>query len=299
MNKEKTLILLEKDPTNLLSDEYAIKGYSFDFFFKDANVFLRAIRRVWLKYDLPYKTIWFGSWYHHLDLYDTLIINMNRLTRYTIETVSRKYPKMRIIGWYWNTIDETNKPICFADNVEYWSFDENDCKKYGFYQNIQYYSCIEDKGNVTKDTDVYFVGRAKDREEEILSFKRIADQYGLKQEMHIVHEGGELIPYSEVRKSLRRSLAVLEINKENQVGFTLRVMESLFYGIKLITNNRSIRDSEVYNENNIFIIGEDDDKKLVDFIHSPYDHQTDALRDRYSLQQWFNNFDQADLRGEK
>ncbi|MBO4920047.1 MAG: hypothetical protein J5365_07820 [Erysipelotrichaceae bacterium] len=293
MNKEKTLILIEEDPTSLLSDEYRQKAYHYALFFRPVNRPLRALRRIWVRYRLPMLRIWFNDWYDHLDAYDTLIVNMNYLTRNVLDIVSIRNPKLRIIGWYWNTVDEKNAPVEYSGGrIEYWSFDENDCRKYGFKRNIQYYSCPEDQTELEKDIDVYFIGREKDRKAEIASFAQICDRCGLKSEFHVISEGDRLLPYREVRNALGRSRAVLEINKGDQVGFTLRVLESLFYGIKLITSNRLIKDTEVYNRNNVFIIGEDDEKRLAEFVRSPYDHASDHLMDDFSLDKWFNNFDE-------
>ncbi|MBQ6478126.1 MAG: hypothetical protein IJI44_02025 [Erysipelotrichaceae bacterium] len=294
MNKEKTLILIEEDPTSLLSDEYEQKAYHYSLFFRRVNKPLRALRRFWLMYRLPFLTLWFNDWYHHLEDYETLIVNMNYLTRNVLDKVSSKNPDLRIIGWYWNTVDDRNAPVDFHNNkIEYWSFDEKDCVTYGFQKNIQYYCYVEDQTKRNKDIDIYFIGREKDRKTEIMSFSAAADRFGLKKEFHVIGEGDRLIPYSEVREALTRTRAVLEINKNNQTGFTLRVLESLFYGIKLITNNKGIRNTEIYNENNVFIIGEDDEKKLPDFIRSPYDHSSDRLKDDFSVDKWFNGFDKT------
>ena len=292
MNKEKTLIVIEEDPTSLLSEEYEQKAYRYALFFKHVNKPLRVLRRIWLKCRLPFSSIWFNDWFENLNSYDTLIVNMNYLTRNVLDIVSDRNPKLRIIGWYWNTIDESNTPVDYQNSkIEYWSFDEMDCTKYGLKKNIQYYSFIENDTVQDKTIDVFFVGREKDRRDEITSFRETAEFYGLKMDFHVISGKDNLLPYKEIREALAKSRAVLEINKRNQAGFTLRTLESLFYEIKLITNNRLIKKSEVYNKNNVFIIGEDDEKRLPEFIRSPYDHASDRIKDDFSLDKWFNNFD--------
>ena len=98
------------------------------------------------------------------------------------------------------------------------------------------------------------------------------------------------MPYQEVKKYILRSKSILEINKDNQSGFTLRALESLFYQTKLITNNSGIVESDFYNKTNVFILDKDDIKELKSFVLSDYDHSVDVLKKNYDLDRWFNNF---------
>ncbi|EJZ1385112.1 lipopolysaccharide biosynthesis protein, partial [Escherichia coli] len=51
-------------------------------------------------------------------------------------------------------------------------------------------------------------------------------------------------------------------------GWTLRILEALFFNKKLITNNINVLGSEIYSESRFFIIGYDDWDKLEYFINS-------------------------------
>lgn len=290
MEKNKVLILIGTNSENIFTDSWLGNGYKTSDIFKNVSKPLRALRRIWLKNNYAKSYIWFGNWFNKLDEYDSVIIHMSRLTRYIPKLIVDKYPHIKVIGWYWNTVDDDTRPIYFDNkNIEYWSFDENDCKKYGFKQNIQYY-CVPKNIDSKKEYDIYFVGRDKGRKEEIDKINELATNQALKCLFRVIKEDKDIITYNEVKKELAKSKAVLEINKENQVGFTLRVLESLFFGIKLITNNNLIKESPIYNKNNVFIIGEDDEKHLKDFINSKYDHSVDIYKKEYDLDKWFNNF---------
>lgn len=288
MDKNKVLFLVESDPSNIFINDLKTNGYNVELFFKEKNVALRALRRLCINTNPSYSTIWFGNWFNELDKYEYLIINVNRLNHKLFNEILKKKPDIKIIGWYWNTVDDSNYPIDYQNpNIEYWSFDENDCNKYGFKKNIQYYS--EPKiDNVEKTLDIYFVGRDKGRKEIINEFKNKAESQGLKCDFNIV--GNDIIPYSEAKKYIAKSKAVLEINKENQSGFTLRTLESLFFGVKLITNNKHIKNSDIYNKNNVFIIEEDNINELKEFINKEFDHSVDNLKEKYNINAWFNNF---------
>lgn len=76
------------------------------------------------------------------------------------------------------------------------------------------------------------------------------------------------ISYEEnIRRTLNANI-IVDITKENQSGWTLRILEALFFNKKLITNNINVLGSEIYSESRFFIIGHDDWDKLEYFINS-------------------------------
>lgn len=293
MQKEKTLILMEVlNPENdIFFNDWKENGYNASVIFKKVFKPIRAIRRYCLMHNIGDITIWLGNWFYCLNKYECVIIHMNRLTRFLPEIIINKYPNIKVICWYWNTIDKQSTPIkTNKTNIEYFSFDKNDCIKHGLKYNIQYY-CPINLIEVNKEFDVYFVGRSKGRKAQIDSFELIAKDKGLKCNFIVIDDNTiDIKPYSEVKKDLCKTRAVLEINKTNQVGFTLRTLESLFYEIKLITDNKEIKNSPIYNKSNIFIIGEDNYDDLPYFINSEYDKSVNKFKEDYCLDTWFNNF---------
>lgn len=291
MLKNKTLILMETfNPSNdIFFNDWKENGYNASVIFKKVPKPIRAIRRYCLMNNIGDISKWFSNWFYELDKFEIIIIHMNRLTRYIPEIISKKNPNLRVIGWYWNTITKESEPIKTNNtNIDYYSFDKADCEKYDLKYNIQYYCPIKQLDS-TKEYDLYFIGRSKGREELINSFKNIAEEKGLICNFDIVSDNN-IKSYSKVKKELVKSKAILEINKSNQVGLTLRSLESLFYEIKLITDNKEIKNAKFYNRNNIFIIGEDDYNKLNDFVNSDYDTSVSKYKVNYSLDTWFNNF---------
>ena len=292
MRKDRVLLLIETNASNdIFSNDWKDNGYCFSSIFKKVSKPLRAIRRLWMKYNLPFSYLWLDKWFNELDNYDSIILHMSYLTNYLPLVISKRYPKLKIIGWYWNTIDNRTLPIDFHNsNIEYWTFDESDAKKYGLKKNIQYYVTPKNINSINKDIDIYFIGRDKGRKEKILSIKEEAKKQGLSCDFKIVENDNDILPYQEVKKYILRSKAILEINKDNQSGFTLRALESLFYQTKLITNNSGIVESDFYNKTNVFILDKDDIKELKLFVLSDYDHSVDVLKKNYDLDRWFNNF---------
>ena len=82
------------------------------------------------------------------------------------------------------------------------------------------------------------------------------------------------------------SRSITEIVISGQEGLTLRVMESIFLKKKLITNNLEIRNKNIYNPNNIFILGEDNIKDLPSFLKKPYQEIDNKIIDSYIYSNW-------------
>ena len=96
------------------------------------------------------------------------------------------------------------------------------------------------------------------------------------------------MPYPEVLQNINRSRAILDFVSPNQSGYTLRPLEALFLNKKLITNEPSIRQETFYRSENIFIYGEDDQDKLLDFINSPFQKVDPSAYQIYDFDNWLS-----------
>ncbi len=290
--KKKTLFLIQTDPKNdAMYQEWKKKGYMASIIFKEQWKIVRLIRRIWIYFCLPALGFWLGSWKYELESYDTIILHISKLTLNLPKWIHKKYPNIRIICWYWNVVDNETKPEKITDtNVEFWSFDLQDCLKYKMKFNIQYYSCEEVCTDADIIYDIYFIGRNKGRKDQILNLQKIAEMQGLRCDFNIIYNNDKIKTYLEVKNDILKSKAILEINKKGQDGYTLRVLESLFLDKKLITNNLSILNAPFYRKNNIFVIGHDSLDDLKKFMEQPYDNTVRKYKKSYDLDIWFQNF---------
>ena len=96
--------------------------------------------------------------------------------------------------------------------------------------------------------------------------------------------------YSEVMSHIRKSKVVVEIVQDGQNGLTARALEAMFFETKLITNNREICNFNFYNDNNIFIIGEDNNDRLDAFLHTPFQPIEKEVLYQYDANGWLDNF---------
>lgn len=142
-------------------------------------------------------------------------------------------------------------------------------------EEITRYS-LSDKNN--NQPICFFLGRDKGRLQIINELADRLIKLGCKLDFNVVKDKTssptskylieKQIPYEEnIRRTLSSNI-IVDITKENQSGWTLRILEALFFNKKLITNNINILGSEIYSESRFFIIGHDDWDTLEYFINS-------------------------------
>lgn len=292
--KEKTLILTQTDPNvDVMFKSWLKYGLHADVIFKNISKPLRAIRRV-VATNLPANFLagWLNDWKNELDKYETIIIHTSELTNHLPEYIHRINPQIRIIYWYWNPVNNHTLPRLVTDsNVEFWTFDKGDQKKYHMKFNIQYYTGTTNIQKENVKYDVYFIGHDKGRKKKINDILKKIKNAGLKYKVDILSDNSKrYIAYNIVKKRIMAAKAILEVNQKGQTGYTLRALESLFLEKKLITTNKSIVNENFYSSKNIFVVDSDDWGKLPSIITSPYDKTVNHFKNKYDINAWFSNF---------
>lgn len=257
------------------------------------NKIYRAFRKIHLFSKIPFKFIWFSkSWLDIVYDYDTIIFADTGTVYPVIKYVREKFPQKRIILWYRNPVKKTVKIDPSVEKYcEIWSFDKSDCDEFGLKYNPQFCMRRGDYVEREKKIDAYFVGGDKGRVEILNDVKRMLVNAGAKTKFDIVGVNSERISYKKVIENISHASIIVDIQCDDQTGFTLRPIESLLYDKKLITNNKNIKKEPFYNESNIFIYGEDQETKLVEFMESPYVVISDIVKEKYSLFGWINVFE--------
>lgn len=249
---------------------------------------LRLLRELHFRSPLPGKSIWYNKKLKKINcaiVYDALIT-----TEY-MQWLRKKNPESRIVYLYTNPVDKAIDPSRLPDSLcEKWTTDKKDSDEYG----IEY---IGDGGymrawTVKKEEpeyDVFFIGRDKGRLDKLTEIKDRLESLGLTTNFYITayHRYQRfskkvykpLVPYTDVLKMLGKTRSILHLVDGGQSGITIRVMESIIHGIKLITDNKLLKDSIYYHPNNFFILGEDDIISLPDFLKKPFVPYSDELKE--------------------
>lgn len=93
---------------------------------------------------------------------------------------------------------------------------------------------------------------------------------------------------SEVGQRMAQSRAIIDINRPNQLGLTMRTIETVGVRRRLVTTNNDIKNYDIYNENDVLIIDRHHPSIPDGFLERegiPYD---DGIRSRYSLRSWLS-----------
>lgn len=148
------------------------------------------------------------------------------------------------------------------------------------------------KGNVDTD-DIAFVGRDKGRLQKIQ--KLISDngwgQY--KWNLYICPDHfwqlycnkcyRKLISYKRTQEIQVNAKALLElVSSENMIP-TMRAIDALVLGKKLITDNINVTKEPYYHPNNIFVLGKDSPRQFEEFMNRPYVEISDDIIEQYQF----------------
>ncbi len=248
--------------------------------YKDKNLVERVLREIWFRLKLP-NDFWYNKKIlrflpHEIIVYDPLI------TVPFLKWLSENQHNSTISYCYNNLVGKAKNlhPDQVPKNVLRITYDPGDSIKYGMTLKTGHEfprSFIKEKLPI--EYDVIYVGADKGRGDYLCELEKKMNDLGLRTKFIITKDGrlskrkkyySKPIPYSEVIEMDRRTKAIINITLPGQMGLTKRDFESVFLKCKLITNNIKIKESDIYNPNNVFILGEDDFSTLKSFIESEY-----------------------------
>ena len=213
-------------------------------------------------------------------------------TAITLMTLKSK--KTKVYLWLWNTLTaKREKKLKIIKKFgRVYTFDEGDAKKNAINWNSQFYYLKNDHNKQYEEYCLYFVGKDKGRKEIVERVADILCDETLRPCIHLFDDkSAEFLDYKKVISGIVRSRAVLDITKIGQEGLTIRTMEALFFGKKLITNNKNIVNSIMYNPENIFILNQDNVSKIPEFLKGEPRIYSQNAKDYYSIENWLKRFE--------
>jgi 1,5-rhamnosyltransferase len=179
-----------------------------------------------------------------------------------------------------NTISEENIPNIGklkSHGHILWSFDKDDCSKYKIYHYNQFSKYIPGIDKIAIQYDFSFIGRDKNRGNLLNRIKKKLEDYGFSVYIKLITDKESTLPYMEYLKESCRAKCFIDITKEGQSGLTLRPIEAAYYNRKLLTNNKNILNSELYNNNNVLLT---DELKSAESISSFLESNTADVPER-------------------
>lgn len=296
MNKSETLIIYNSVEYFIpFFNKKGIKTYSV---YKKASFISQLIRKICSKLGLS-RYYWFNDWKKEVKKgnYSKVILFAN--DEIDVWEYLVKYSN-KVIFWYWNPTKIYKKalpeslPLTFLP----YSFDPDDCLKFGIPFNSTFYFNNISLPKSEISNDILFVGLDKGRKDKLNKFEADINNRSISSIIYIVgnrnkfgkYSGNQPIEYIDYLKLISKSKVLLDLVQENQSGLTLRCMESIFFEKKLITNDISIVNQPFYHRENIFVIGLDDLSYLPKFVNQPFFKLDSSITNYYDVCSWVDRF---------
>lgn len=289
---EKSLIELKKKDNVFFTNKYLPINDGVLAFLARAH-FCYSINRY---FKLPLKRIWYSIFLKYLGIYHEsadiciLIYDRNILANDFdfIKYIKKIYFNVKFVYIFTNIIKYSgaveknylNKLSEYYDVI--FAFDPEDSKKY----NFSYSPLIYDPDNIIINKEkesfhcnrVFYLGKAKDRFDMLISCYEKIKSYNIECDFTIVDVPKEKIKYSndivynkyisytDAVNRIADATCLIDIVQKNSCGLTIKTCEAVCYNKKLITTNRHVKEYPFYDERFIKIIEseEDIDKKFFE-----------------------------------
>ena len=236
---------------------------------------------------------------------DTIIVFDTKVPTDYLIWLCRKYPNRRIVLWFWNPVQNARRIDLIPHKVELWSYSKHDCERFRMRHNTRFYfdsvaqRAAQEPARPWPDTPkALFIGRVKHREQAVLALKEQLERAGASVELHLMLDRAHALgsyerpmPYPETIPLLQSSDVLIDIYDDPTAGLSLRVMESIFWNKKLVTDNIQVADEPFYYPRNIYVLGSDT-RDLREFLAEPPVPVSPEIRDYYLLSNWLKRFDE-------
>lgn len=247
--------------------------------YKDTNIFTRIIRELIISIPFLPEKICYSKKILKKSMKAIVVFDACITYKYLL-WLKKQFPTIKICFYYCNKISYASHllPNEIPSDIPIWTYDSHDSIKYNI-NLIGPSSFLKKEKLLNKPKfDVFFVGKDKGRAEFLIKLEKVFNQMGLKTKFIITPNRkfsrkkefySREISYSDVLEYDKSSRSILNIIMPTQTGLTFRDYESMFLGIKLITNNLEVCKYDFYHPNNIFILGKDDLNQLPVFLNLP------------------------------
>lgn len=303
MNYGRMMIITLDEKSVLFSKDAQDLGIHVEKYFDKRSLIVKVLNYVDKKMNVQLASLFYGNWKKKLNEIDVVLLNSHFFSRPLIKYLNRNFPSIRIMVWYSNPVAKDTPVDLFSGLAcELWSFDKDDCKKYGLKHNNQFIDqtkLIVTKHDPKYHSDICFIGVDKERLNLLLELEQYFISEKLNPFIYVVNSSKnsrldydykEAISYDELINYEGNTYAILDVVQKNQHGLSLRPIEAMFLEKKLITNNTSVETMDFYVPENIFILNENNKHEIPAFLTTPSITLSEEIKEKYTFKGWFNNF---------
>lgn len=102
------------------------------------------------------------------------------------------------------------------------------------------------------------------------------------------HINFESIPLKKIVEVFDSSKCIIDVNRPEQQGLTMRSIETFGANRKLATTNKDITEYNIFTPNNIIVIDRSQPSFPPAFFNGAYDTPNKDLYNTYSLESWIS-----------
>ncbi|MBA4347988.1 MAG: hypothetical protein C0413_03960 [Clostridiales bacterium] len=260
------------------------------------SVFGKILRAVFLRGNLPLQSAFYNPRVKESDARLILLVAGYLTTKRYLQWVRRCHPQAHLVLIYEDpilryVIKPDQIPAC---GYEAWTFDPADAEKFGLNFVKGLYITEDGEKSETPTFDVCFFGKDKGRAEEILALGERMRALGLKPLFQIMPDTKverfkkpfyqPYVPFSCIREQMLKSRAQLDYLQQGQSGISLRTLECMCYGVKLVTNNPEIEQYDIYSTDNVFSLGKRPLEELPSFLSTPFTPLAFEVWEQYTIE---------------
>jgi len=284
-----------------------IDGVDVKSIYKETGVIANYLIKVIKKLRLPLVRYFYDDWYSKLGQYNKVIVfDAALLTdRSLLKSISEKVLTKELYLYSWNIVKNIKilkfeKKEAEKYGFTFYNYDKTSCNRYGLKHNTIMYDEKLKLKDTEKKFDILFLGFLKDRKEKMLAIYNAIIEAGLNPKFVIVGKKDKqpfeykktYVSYHKYLNMLGQTKAILDITQDGQDGFSLRIMEAIFFDKKLITTNKAIVKAEFYVPNNILFIDINNinPSKIKLFFKLKFKPYSKEIKKFYSFSEWLNRF---------
>lgn len=227
-----------------------------------------------------------------------IVINPERISEKCLRLIKKNTNKL--VAYLYDSIDRYNVKnlIDAAIFDEIYSFDKKDAKQFNLKFLPNYIHLKKRNISLVPKNKVFSISSIDDRYTTINKFVAYFDANSIKHETifydkkrpkklleSVVYTKNKL-NQSQIQDKIENAAIVLDVLRKNQTGISFRIFDALALEKKIITTNKSIKDFDFYNPNNILIVDKENITIPIDFLTSKYTKIPENILKNYTLENW-------------
>lgn len=250
---------------------------------------------------------------------EILVVKGEGLSIDFIRYLRRKFPRARLNLYLWDGVENTRGATQIApafDSVS--TFDPKDARVFNWHHRPLFARNIEQtriESTAPATYDWVFIGSL--HSDRLAVLKRLAHSQAIQKFYaygfipgkfmwllrHLTNPrlwrhgtikvSTQSIPSDQVNKIIKSSVSVVDIEHPKQRGLTMRSIETLLLGRKLVTTNTEIKNSDLFHETRVFVIDRQNPKIPRNFLESPFVDIPPTIKARYYIRNWLEEVIQS------